>query len=68
VHAEPKLGRLDFLFEKLNGEKFFQLLSHNNRFHHDISRLTEEKLAILDEILETLQLELSAVCRRKAKD
>jgi len=59
---------MDFLFEKLNGEKFFQLLSHNNRFHRDISRLTEEKLTILDEVLETLQLELSAVCQRTVKD
>ncbi|WP_147377291.1 hypothetical protein [Mangrovibacterium diazotrophicum] len=58
---------MEFLFEKLGGEKFFQLVAHNNRFHHDISRLTEEKLAILDEILETLQLELSAVCQRKVK-
>ncbi|WP_159517824.1 hypothetical protein [Sunxiuqinia indica] len=62
VHADPKLGRLDFLFEKLNGEKFFQLLSHNNRFHHDISRLTEEKLELMDEILNLLQQELEVVC------
>ncbi|RKD86409.1 hypothetical protein [Mangrovibacterium diazotrophicum] len=66
LYAEPRLEKMEFLFEKLGGDRFFQILAHINRFHHDISRMTEEKLELMDEILMILNLELKSVCQRKA--
>ena len=64
VYAEPKLEKLEYLFEKLNGVNFFKDVDHHTRFHHDVSRLTEEKLVIADEILNTLLKELNIAFNR----
>jgi hypothetical protein len=67
VYAHPKLENVEFLFEKLSGENFFKEVVYHTRFHHDLSRLTEEKLLIMDEILNLLLHKLTAVCK-KVKD
>ncbi|HCY42533.1 MAG TPA: hypothetical protein DHV48_14450 [Prolixibacteraceae bacterium] len=59
VYAEPRLEKLEFLFEKLSGEDFFKEVAYHTRFHHDVSRLTEKKLLAADEILNTLLKELN---------
>ena len=59
VYAEPRLEKMEYLFEKLNGEDFFKEIAYHIRFHHDVSRLTEKKLLIVDEILNTLLTELN---------
>ncbi|MBW8323659.1 MAG: hypothetical protein K0M50_02730 [Prolixibacteraceae bacterium] len=64
VYAEPKLEKLEYLFEKLNGVNFFKDVDHHTRFHHDVSRLTEKKLMIADEILNTLLKELNIAFNR----
>jgi hypothetical protein len=58
VYAEPRLEKWEYLFEKLSGEDFFKEVAFHSRFHHDLSRLTENKLLIADEILNTLIQEL----------
>jgi hypothetical protein len=59
VYAGPGLEKLEYLFEKLSGEDFFKEVNKGNRFHHDLSRSTEKKLLIMDEILNTLLKELN---------
>ena len=59
VYADPGLEKLEYLFEKLSGEDFFKEMNKGNHFHHDLSRLTEKKLVIMDEILNTLLEELN---------
>ena len=61
VYADPKLKKLEYLFEKLSGEDFFKEVNKRNLFHHDLSRLTEKKLLIMDEILNALLQEIKAV-------
>ena len=58
VFAEPRLEKLEYLFEKLSGDDFFKEVNKRNLFHHDLSRLNEKKLLIADEILNTLIQEL----------
>ncbi|WP_321995999.1 hypothetical protein [Draconibacterium orientale] len=60
VYAEPKLDKIEFLFEKCSGENFFAELGNYNRFYHGISLLTVEKLSVMDEILKFLLLKLEA--------
>lgn len=60
VYAEPRLEKLEYLFEKLSGEDFFKEVNHCTFFHHDLSRLSEKKLLIADEILTTLLQVLKA--------
>ena len=59
VYADPELERLEYLFEKLSGEDFFKEVNKGNHFHHDLSRLTEKKLLVMDEILNILATELN---------
>ena len=59
VYADPRLEKLECPFEKLSGEDFFKEVNKGNHFHHDLSRLTEKKLLIMDEILNTLLKELN---------
>jgi hypothetical protein len=59
INAEPRLEKLEYLFEKLSIEDFFKEVAFHSRFHHDLSRLTEKKLLIADEILNTLLKELN---------
>lgn len=54
VFADPGLEKLEYLFEKLSGADFFKEVTYHTRFHHDLSRLTEQKLLVADEILNTL--------------
>ncbi len=54
VYAEPKLEKMEFLFEKCSGENFFTELGNYNRFYHGLSLLTTNKLSIMDEILRLL--------------
>jgi len=44
VYAEPRLEKLEYLFEKLSGNDFFKEVNKRTLFHHDLSRLTEKKL------------------------
>jgi hypothetical protein len=67
IYAEPRLEKLEYLFEKLNGEDFFKEVDYYTRFHHDVSRLTEKKLLIADEILNTLLKELNTAFSRLKK-
>jgi hypothetical protein len=52
AYADPRLEKLEYLFEKLSGADFFKEITYHTRFHHDLSRLTEQKLLIADEILK----------------
>ncbi|WP_303924836.1 hypothetical protein [Draconibacterium sediminis] len=62
VYAEPKLERMEFLFEKCSGENFFAELGNYNRFYHGISRLTVDKLSVMDEIIQLLLQKLELTC------
>ena len=62
VYAEPKLEKVEYLFEKCSGESFFKEVDHHTQFYHGISRLTERKLLIMDEILNLLLQKLEAAC------
>jgi len=64
VYADPGLEKLEYLFEKLSGNDFFKEVNKGNLFHHDLSRLTEKKLLIMDEILNALLHEIKAVGAR----
>ena len=59
VYADPGLEKLEYLFEKLSEADFFKEVNKGTLFHHDLSRLTEMKLLIADEILNTLLKELN---------
>lgn len=66
IFADPGLEKLEYLFEKLSREDFFKEVNKGNHFHHDLSRLTEKKLLIMDEILNTLLKELNTTFNRMA--
>ena len=66
VYADPGLEKLEYLFEKLSGEDFFKEVNKGNHFYHDLSRLTEKKLLVMDEILNTLLTELNTTFNRMA--
>ncbi|MBL7965533.1 MAG: hypothetical protein JNK09_00945 [Prolixibacteraceae bacterium] len=59
IYADPGLEKLEYLFEQLSRADFFKELTYHTRFHHDLSRLTEQKLLVADEILNTLLKELN---------
>jgi len=61
VYAEPRLEKLEYLFEKLSGQDFFKDVVYHSRYHHDLSRLTEKKLLIMDDILNALLQELKTI-------
>ncbi len=67
VFAEPELEKLEYLFEKLSGKDFFKEINSHLLFHHDLSRLTEKKLQVMDEILRLLLKKLEVICT-KIKD
>ncbi len=54
IYADPGLEKLEYLFEKLSGDDFFKEVNKGNHFHHDLSRLTEKKLLVMDETMNTL--------------
>ncbi len=64
VYAEPRLEKMEFLFEKCSGDNFFTELGNYNRFYHGISLLTTDKLSVMDEMLQLLlqKLELAYSC------
>lgn len=64
IYAEPKIEKLEYLFEKLSGNDFFKEVNKRVVFHHDLSRLTEKKLLIMDEILNALLHELKTIGAR----
>lgn len=64
IYADPGLEKLEYLFEKLSGNDFFKEVNKGTLFHHDLSRLTEKKLLIMDEILNALLHEIKAVGAR----
>lgn len=64
VFADPGLEKLEYLFEKLSGADFFKEVTYHTRFHHELSRLTEQKLLVADEILNTLLKELNTTFSR----
>ena len=70
VYADSKLEKLEYLFEKLSGEGFFKEVNKHTLFHHDLSRLTEKKLLIADEILTTLLKEVNTAfnCIKKTSE
>lgn len=59
VYADPGLKKLEYLFEKLSGNDFLKEVNKHTLFHHDLSRLTEKKLLIMDEIINSLLKELN---------
>ena len=61
IYADSGLEKLEYLFEKLSGEDFFKEVNNGNHFHHDLSRLTEKKLLIMDEIINALLHELKTI-------
>ncbi len=63
LYFEPGLEKLEFLFEKLNGEKFFNKMHHHLGFHHDHSVISKDKLKIMDEILHLLIEELEVLIK-----
>ena len=67
VFAEPELEKLEYLFEKLSGKDFFKEINSHLLFHHDLSRLTEKKLQVMDKILRLLLKKLEVICT-KIKD
>lgn len=70
VYAEPKLEKLEYLFEKLSGDDFFWEVASHIRFHHDVSRIIEKKLLISDEVITMLRQELTTAfdCIMKTND
>jgi hypothetical protein len=64
TYADPGLEKLEYLFEKLSGADFFKEMNKGTLFHHDLSRLTEKKLLIMDEIITTLLKELNTAFSR----
>ena len=64
VFADPGLEKLEYLFEKLSGADFFKEVTYHTRFHHELSRMTEQKLQVADEILNTLLKELNTAFSR----
>lgn len=64
LYAQPNIKKLEYLFEKLSGDSFFKEVDYNSKFQHLLSRLTEEKMLIMDEILKGLTFELKIVCQR----
>lgn len=50
--------------EKLSEKDFFKEVTYHTRFHHELSRLTEQKLLVADEILNALLKELNTACSR----
>lgn len=62
VYVEPKLEKMEFLFEKCSGEDFFKEVDSHTMFYHGISRLTEEKILVMDEILYLLLQKLEIAC------
>ncbi|MHA7109034.1 hypothetical protein ACRTDU_02835 [Sunxiuqinia elliptica] len=63
VYAEPRFEKVEFLFEKCCGESFFKTVDEANKFHHRISNVAEEKLLVMDEILNLLLEELETACK-----
>ncbi len=63
LYAQPNIKKLEYLFEKLSGDSFFKEVDYNSRFQHRLSRLTGEKLLVMDEILNVLTLELRTECQ-----
>jgi hypothetical protein len=61
IYADPGLEKLEYLFEKLSGEDFFKEVNKGNHFHHDLSRLTEKKLLVMDETMDTLLNKLKTI-------
>ncbi|MFA7449139.1 MAG: hypothetical protein WCY77_11945 [Weeksellaceae bacterium] len=64
TYADPGFEKLEYLFEKLNGADFFKEVTYHTRFHPELSRLTEQKLLVADEILNTLLKELNTTFSR----
>jgi hypothetical protein len=62
VYADPKLENVEYLFEKCSGEDFFKEVDSHTEFYHGISRLAEEKLLIMVEILQLLLQKLESAC------
>ena len=61
IYADSGLEKLEYLFEKLSGEDFFKEVNNGNHFHHDLSRLIEKKLLVMDEIINALLHELKTI-------
>jgi hypothetical protein len=64
IYSDPGLEKLEYLFEKLSGAEFFKEMNKGTLFHHDLSRITEKKLLIMDEIITTLLKELNTAFGR----
>lgn len=58
LYAQPHLKKMEYLFEKLNGDAFFKSLDYNTKFNHGLDRIPEEKGLVMDEILNVLAEEL----------
>lgn len=58
LHFEPKLEKIEFLFEKLYNEDFHKTIDYQSQYHHVSYKISESDLIIMDEILTVLSAEL----------
>lgn len=58
LYAQPNLGKIEYLFEKLSDNTFFKMVDFNVKFHCSLNKLPNEKLLVMDEILNVLTKEL----------
>lgn len=59
LYAQPNLKKMEYLFEKRSGDAFFKCIDYNTKFNHGLDRIPEEKVLIMDEILNELKNELT---------
>ena len=60
LYAQPNLANMEYLFKKMSGDSFFKELDYNTRFHHGFTLLPNEKLLVMDEILNVFTQEVKA--------
>ena len=68
LYAEPRLEKMEFLFEKLGGDTFLGGLYARTRFSHRVSRLSDQELQTMDEILNILNTELDTAFHQSGRN
>lgn len=58
LHADPRLQKIEYLFEKISPENFFKIIDKHVNYHLGFCKVSKEDLLIMDEIL-TILLEKS---------
>ncbi len=62
--ADPELKKIEFLFEKAWGDCFFHQAESNIRFQHQLSRVTKQKLIVMEEVLLVLTQKINNAMER----